>query len=430
MKPWMPIILLSMIAHACLRINALADDAALRWQPAIDKFLAADADQPFEPGGVVFVGSSSIRFWDLERSFPSLDALNRGFGGSQVSDSLHYLDELVLKHKPRLAVLYAGDNDIAAGESAEQVFADVEQFVRRVHEALPDARIAYLAIKPSIARWKLVDEMRSANEMVRTLATSHEALIYVDVFHPTLGQDGRPREDLFIRDGLHLNQAGYDLWADVLNRAVGDLAPAHRPKQIKQQPLQPIEDDPALPRVLIIGDSISIGYTIPVRKRLAGVANVHRIPANGGPTTRGIENIDDWLGTKPWDVIHFNWGLHDLRRDTQAPQVSIEDYEQNLNALVSRLKKTGAKLIWAATTPVPPGAAKRVPGDAAKYNEIAARVMVKHDVEINDLYSFALERLDAIQREANGHFTAEGNAVLADVVAARIRAALPGDESK
>jgi acyl-CoA thioesterase-1 len=206
--------------------------------------------------------------------------------------------------------------------------------------------------------------------------------------------------------------------------------------QRQQNPVfAPIEADPALPDVLLIGDSISIGYTLPVRELLAGEANVHRIPTNGGPTTRGLEHLNDWLGETEWDVIHFNWGLHDLKYiDDRAQltdpedgrqQVPPDEYEANLSRLVEQLQRTGARLIWCSTTPVPEGAAGRVPGDESRYNEIAARVMEKYDVPTNDLCRFAQPRLDDIQRPANVHFTPEGSRVLAEEVAGHIREALP-----
>jgi acyl-CoA thioesterase-1 len=196
----------------------------------------------------------------------------------------------------------------------------------------------------------------------------------------------------------------------------------------------PVEDDTKLPRVLLIGDSISIGYTIPVREALKGEANVHRIPVNGGPTTNGLTNIDKWLGEKKWDVIHFNWGLHDLKfvddkgqlvtPETGKHQVPVEEYEQNLRKLTERLKKTGAKLIWCNTTPVPEGAGGRKPGDELKYNTAAAKVMQELNVPTDDLYSFAQARLTEIQMPKNVHFTNAGSKELAEHVAKSIRAAL------
>ncbi|MCW5962616.1 MAG: SGNH/GDSL hydrolase family protein [Bryobacterales bacterium] len=191
--------------------------------------------------------------------------------------------------------------------------------------------------------------------------------------------------------------------------------------------LVPIEDRPALPRVLLIGDSISIGYTLTVRELQKDVANVHRIPTNGGPTPKGIESIDSWLGKERWDVIHFNWGLHDLKyMFDDRPQVDIGQYERNLFRLVGRLKQTGAALIWATTTPVPSErvSPKRVPGEVARYNDAAARVMTRNGVAVNDLYHFAMPKLGAIQQTDNVHFHPEGSRLLGEQVAAAIRKAL------
>ncbi|MCZ6635217.1 MAG: SGNH/GDSL hydrolase family protein [bacterium] len=197
---------------------------------------------------------------------------------------------------------------------------------------------------------------------------------------------------------------------------------------------QPVEDTPGLPRVLLLGDSISIGYTLAVRDQLQGKANIHRPPTNCGPSSRGIEQIDDWLGDSPWDVIHFNWGLHDIvwmneDGERQNPgggthQVPIDRYEANLNLLVKRLRQTGAKLTWCATTPVPKDAVYRKPGEEVEYNLIAQRVMNTYKIPINDLYTYALERIDEIQRPANVHFTPEGSAELAKAVVSHILNAL------
>ena len=198
-----------------------------------------------------------------------------------------------------------------------------------------------------------------------------------------------------------------------------------------------VEDVAGLPRVLLIGDSISMGYTLDVRELLKGKANVHRIPTNGGPTTNGLKNIKAWLGDSKWDVIHFNWGLHDLKymgpegssladpKDaTSHQQVPVDEYEKHLQALVARMKKTGAKLIWCSTTPVPEGSAGRVVGDAARYNEVAAKVMRENDVAIDDLYTFAKPQLAEIQLKANVHFSPEGSKILAKQVAKSIASAL------
>lgn len=206
---------------------------------------------------------------------------------------------------------------------------------------------------------------------------------------------------------------------------------AQQPKQQAKKKLDPafapVVDDPRLPRVLLIGDSISIGYTPATRKLLAGVANVHRIPENGGPTSNGIAKIDKWLGAGKWEIIHFNWGLHDIKLDTGMHQVPIEQYEKNLRTLVkAAMKATGAKLIWASTTPVPEGklSPKRDDKDVVAYNAVAKKIMQEESVAINDLYAFALPRLKEIQRPVNVHFTDPGSAVLAEEVATAIRQAL------
>jgi acyl-CoA thioesterase-1 len=201
----------------------------------------------------------------------------------------------------------------------------------------------------------------------------------------------------------------------------------------KKGPFKQIEDVEGLPRVLLIGDSISIGYTLQVRELLKGKANVHRPPVNCAATIHGLKGLDEWLAIggkdKKWDVIHFNWGLHDLKymgpdgenladpkAGTSKQQVGPEAYEKNLRELVKRLRKTGARLIWRNTTPVPEGARGRVPGHAAEYNEIAARVMKEMKVEIHDLYAFAKKNVAKIQRKADVHYTREGSMKLAKEV--------------
>jgi len=200
-------------------------------------------------------------------------------------------------------------------------------------------------------------------------------------------------------------------------------------------PLGDLQVDTIKPNVLIIGDSISIGYTSEVARLLKEVANVQRPKANCGDTNSGLKNLEQWLGDTKWDVIHFNWGLHDLcyrhpesqvqgRRDkvkgTQS--VSLAQYEENLETLVQRLKKTNAKLIWAATTRVPEGEAGRFVGDDLKYNEVARQIMEKHGIPIDDLYA-ASSRLDASLAVGPGdvHFKKEGYAKLAEQVAESIR---------
>lgn len=196
-----------------------------------------------------------------------------------------------------------------------------------------------------------------------------------------------------------------------------------------------VTDTPGLPRVLLIGDSISMGYTLDVRAKLAGKANVHRPLENCGDTARGVASMDKWLGSGKWDVIHFNFGLHDLKYLDAAGQLAAPDkgkqvhtlaeYEANLRKIVGRLKQTGAKLIYATTTPVPGGTTGRIEDDAIRYNAVAVRVMQEHGVAINDLHGFVKTRQALLQRPANVHFSTEGSAQLADVVVGAITPLLP-----
>jgi len=197
--------------------------------------------------------------------------------------------------------------------------------------------------------------------------------------------------------------------------------------------------DKSLPNVLILGDSISIGYTRQVREGLKGKANVIRPNANCGDTRHGLAQIETWLGDGKWQVIHFNWGLHDLcyrnpelktpgQRDKVKGTLSVPlaEYEKNLETLVARLKQTGAKLIFANTTLVPEGEAGRFPGDEVKYNAVAARVMDKHGVPINDLHATTQAFSPAMfAGPGNVHFSAEGSAKLAGQVVAHVAQAVP-----
>lgn len=195
------------------------------WEPAIEAFEKRDAENPPAKGGILFVGSSSIRFWDTDAAFPDHGILNRGFGGSQTADVVQYMERIVLPYEPRLIVFYAGDNDIALGKTPDQVIADTKIFLDRVRKTLPDTRVVYIAIKPSLARWEMVDDMRAVNAAVAELAESDPKVDYLDVDTPMIGEDGKPRPELFIADGLHLSEAGYAIWNDLIRPLLGEPAP-------------------------------------------------------------------------------------------------------------------------------------------------------------------------------------------------------------
>jgi acyl-CoA thioesterase-1 len=199
--------------------------------------------------------------------------------------------------------------------------------------------------------------------------------------------------------------------------------------------LAPVVEDPKLPRVLLLGDSISMGYTLPVREMLAGKANVLRPAENCGDTARGIKRLDVWLGDKKWDVIHFNFGLHDLKYldetgkyvtpDKGKQVTSLEQYDKNLRQIVERLKKTNARLIFATTTPVPDASAGRVKGDEVKYNAVAEKVMKETGVEIDDLCVLVMAHPTMIQPK-NVHYTKDGYKALADQAVKLIEKSLAG----
>lgn len=206
-------------------------------------------------------------------------------------------------------------------------------------------------------------------------------------------------------------------------------------QQIQDLSVAPVTETPGLPRVLLIGDSISMGYTVAVRQRLVGQANVLRPPENCGESAKGVKRVDAWIGTGKWDVVHFNFGLHDVKYldpngkyvtpDKGKQVASTVEYEKNLRTVVARLKQTGARLIFATTTPVPSQSSGRVENDELRYNEVAVRVMKELGVAIDDLHAVAKAQQAQIQQPHNVHFTPEGYEVLANTVVAAIKPSLP-----
>lgn len=192
------------------------DSDVQRWEESIREFEQQDESVPGQPVEILFMGSSSIRRWELEHDFPGLAVLNRGFGGSQISDSIYYFKRIVSKHAPKTVVLYAGDNDINAGKSPDAVFRDFQVLAGLVRDGLPGTRLIYICIKPSLQRWHLVETMRQANRLIRDFSETQDWIEYVDVDTPMIGGDGKPRAELFVEDGLHLSEKGYQLWTSLL----------------------------------------------------------------------------------------------------------------------------------------------------------------------------------------------------------------------
>ncbi|MCD6394346.1 MAG: hypothetical protein J7M40_12660 [Planctomycetes bacterium] len=196
-----------------------------KWDKAIGAFETWDAKNSFPADAVLFVGSSSIRMWRSQESFPNLGVINRGFGGSQISDVNQFAKRIVLKYAPRLIVFYAGDNDIAAGKTPQQVLKDYTVFAKSVHNALPRTPIIYMSIKPSRSRWSLWPKMENANSLIRQFCVKDTRLFFVDGAAPLLGKNGEPDDKFYLDDKLHLSADGYKVWTNLLDpiRLIGEV---------------------------------------------------------------------------------------------------------------------------------------------------------------------------------------------------------------
>lgn len=188
------------------------------WEKAIVRFEERDKKEGMPaPDGILFVGSSSIVGWKtLKEDFPGLTVINRGFGGSQIQDSTYYANRIIFPYKPRTIVFYAGDNDIAANLTLEQVLGNFQTFALKVRDALPEAKILFLAIKPSPSRWAMEGRMVAANNAIADWMATQKNMALVDVHTPMLGDDGMPRPELYLADRLHMTPEGYKLWTSIL----------------------------------------------------------------------------------------------------------------------------------------------------------------------------------------------------------------------
>ena len=195
-------------------------------EPFIDEIRAFEKQdaRAFPPrGAVLFIGSSSIALWKhAQRDFPFINLIRRGFGGSQIEDSVRYADRIVIPYAPRLVVFYAGDNDLAHGKTPEDVLADFTAFEEHVHEKLPSTRIAFVSIKYSPSRWHLLNEITRANELIKAHCHARAYLSFADIAPVTLNERGEPKRELFIEDELHPSRAGYQAWTSVLAPFIKD----------------------------------------------------------------------------------------------------------------------------------------------------------------------------------------------------------------
>lgn len=197
--------------------DAPAPPAVSRWAKDIAAFEAADKTNPPPANAVVFIGSSSIRMWkSLAQDFPGQKVVNRGFGGSQIADSVEFADRIVVPYRPRLVVLYAGGNDINAGKAPERVFEDFKAFAGKIRAALPETRLAYISVAPNPARWAQIEKVRTLNMLVREFIATQKNMTFIDVHSRMLGADGQPLPDIYLKDRLHMNEKGYAIWKEVV----------------------------------------------------------------------------------------------------------------------------------------------------------------------------------------------------------------------
>jgi len=196
--------------------NSIATHDPAKWDKEIRGLIASDATNHPPQGGIVFVGSSSIRLWKtLAVDFPDFPVINRGFGGSQLADSFHYADRIITPYHPRQVVIYAGGNDINAGKDPKLVFGDFVALAERIHEQLPRAKIAYISSAPNGARWAEVEKVKELNRLAAGYCGKHH-LDFINVFPLMLGPDGLPKPDIYVADRLHMNAKGYAIWREAV----------------------------------------------------------------------------------------------------------------------------------------------------------------------------------------------------------------------
>ncbi len=205
-----------------IAFSSYAQDYNHQWKDEINAFDSLNGDSPAQ-GGILFTGSSSIKFWkDPVKDFKNSQILNRGFGGSQIIDLIENFDQVILKYHPKKIVIYSGDNDVEVGKSAEVVFGDFCTLYGMIKAKLPDTKIYYIAIKPSLSRWSKVLEMKKTNTMINEYLNTKSNGTFIDIFSQMIGPEGKPCKKWFIEDGLHMTKEGYQLWTKILSPYLKD----------------------------------------------------------------------------------------------------------------------------------------------------------------------------------------------------------------
>ena len=448
-KSIIPIIavLLSMLmptaAQAALPSTAVPEAKQGRdwWMPRhAEKVAQAKAGK----AELVMIGDSITHYWEKQPNyaerFGPYHTLNLGFGGDRTQNVLWRLQNGEVDGiAPKLVTLMIGTNN-SSRDTPEAIAAGIQAIVAELRQRLPEAKIVVLSIFPrSNPRTKGdFERVKAINQLLPGIA-DNKRVFHIDINQYFLDENGQPRSELYGRDLLHLSNKGYDVWYEALKPLLNEsgikvsmLAPEASAAVTKSPSVEPFReakvrhadlfkdpfanptDDPALPRVLIIGDSISIGYTTGVRQLLAGKANVHRVKGNCRYSAFGVQHIDTWLGEGDWDVIHFNFGLWDWYGWSQEQKATPESYAANLDAIATKLKATGAELIFAVTTPPCIGPERKVKisvseARAKAFNDAALAVMKKHGIALNDLYTpIAGKRAQYQMGPGNVHYGDEG----------------------
>ncbi len=197
-------------------------------RPTVAGYLEEMEKNPPPEEAVLFAGSATIWMWDLETWFPEYKTINRGFGGSQISDSTFFAHQLIIPSKPSTIVMYAGDNDVFAGKPSYVTALHFEEFIWKIHYALPHTQIVYISIRPSIAWWDFVGKFRQANELIKEVVAKYGHVSYADIDPVTIGPDGKPKPEYFIEDDLHLTEAGYEAWTAVVKPLVAQAEENYR----------------------------------------------------------------------------------------------------------------------------------------------------------------------------------------------------------
>ncbi len=416
---------------------------------------AQDGDIDF-----VMIGDSITHNWEKQKTynecFAPYKTLNLGVGGDRTQNVLWRLQNGEVDGiAPKLVTIMIGTNN-SGRDSAPDIALGIKAIVAELRQRLPEAKIVVFSVFPrSHPRTKGdFEQVKAINKLLPAIA-DNQHVFHVDINQNFLDAKGQLRPELFGKDRLHLAGAGYDVWYQALQpilkeaglkgaQSIQKAAATPKKEQVStpfkeskvrranpvQDPFANPIDDPALPRVLIIGDSISIGYTTGVRKLLSGKANVHRVKGNCRYSAFGAEHIDSWIGEGDWGLIHFNFGLWDWYGWSQEPKATPESYAANLDQIVTKLKATKAQLIFGVTTPPCVGPETKVKiviteARAKEFNDAALSVMKKHGVAINDLYTpIAGKRAQYQQGANNVHYNDAGKSLQAKQVAQAIEAAL------